>query len=178
MASLFCDLKKQAKRISYSFAVLSLFAAPAAHSTLTDSLTIGNAKALSLGHAVTADPPGIDSIHFNPAGLVKLKGRQRHLKVVAGDFSIKLNFGQNNESRTQFIEDWKAVTSLPDEAFEDPIEGQTSETAGASLMLPFFGMTDIPVSIAPLGGASYSPPGSNVTFATNVYMPLGVGFYR
>ena len=31
-------------------------------------------RSLSLGNAVTADPPGINSIHFNPAGLTKIKG--------------------------------------------------------------------------------------------------------
>ena len=52
--------------------------------SFTDSLTVGSAKARSLGHAVTADPPGIDSVHFNPAGLVQLNGRQMHLKGIAG----------------------------------------------------------------------------------------------
>src|SRR5690554_6988655 len=33
-------------------------------------------KAMSLGNAVTADPVGLMSIHFNPAGLTKLDGRQ------------------------------------------------------------------------------------------------------
>ena len=36
---------------------------------LVENLTMGNAKALALGNAVTADPPGVDAIHFNPAGL-------------------------------------------------------------------------------------------------------------
>ena len=45
------------------------------YAVLAENLTIGNAKALALGHAVTADPPGIDAIHFNPAGLAKIKGR-------------------------------------------------------------------------------------------------------
>lgn len=52
-------------------ALVALLATPAS-AVLTDSLTIGNAKAISLGHAVTADPPGIDAIHFNPAGLADL----------------------------------------------------------------------------------------------------------
>ena len=68
-------------------------ASTAAMATLTDSLTIGSAKAVALGHAVTADPPGIDSIHFNPAGLIHLRGRQSHFKVVAGTFGIDMEFG-------------------------------------------------------------------------------------
>lgn len=46
-----------------------------ASAQLMQNLTIGNAKAIALGNAVTADPPGVDSIHFNPAGLVQIDGR-------------------------------------------------------------------------------------------------------
>ena len=49
---------------------------------LLHNVTIGNPKALGLGNAVTADPPGIDSIHFNPAGLAKIKGRQMNIKLL------------------------------------------------------------------------------------------------
>jgi len=57
--------------------VISLLNATEAQSALIENLTVGNAKALALGHAVTADPPGIDSIHFNPAGLARLSGEQK-----------------------------------------------------------------------------------------------------
>ena len=57
------------------FMLLLLLAyADSALAVVADSLTIGNAKALSLGNAVTADPPGIDAIHFNPAGLARING--------------------------------------------------------------------------------------------------------
>ena len=72
-----------------AFFVLSLWVS-SAWPVVADSLTIGNAKALSLGNAVTADPPGIDSIHFNPAGLARIKGRVLQLKMVAADFSVAL----------------------------------------------------------------------------------------
>src|SRR5690606_36495113 len=60
-------------------AVLLPVTCPAA---IVENLTMGNAKALSLGNAVTADPPGLDSIHYNPAGLARLDGRQYNLKVL------------------------------------------------------------------------------------------------
>lgn len=142
--------------------------------TLTDSLTIGNAKAVALGHAVTADPPGIDSIHFNPAGLVNLDGRQSHLKVVAGTFAIDMHFGEYDAETEAAIEAHRGQPYFQ----ENDAYRSSGTTEGASLMLPFFGMTDIPLLLAPLGGASYSPPGSDITFATNVYSPMMVGFYR
>ena len=144
------------------------------HATLTDSLTIGSAKALALGHAVTADPPGIDSVHFNPAGLINLKGRQSHLKVVGGTFAVDMKFGEYDPETEAMIEKHRGQPYF----MENDAYRSSSTTEGASLMLPFFGSTDLPVLLAPLGGASYSPPGSNMTFATNVYSPMMVGFYR
>lgn len=37
-------------------------------------------RSLSMGNAVTADPPGISAIHFNPAALAKLMGYRRMCK--------------------------------------------------------------------------------------------------
>lgn len=152
-----------------------LLACPlSAMATLTDSLTIGNPKALALGHAVTADPPGIDSVHFNPAGLAFLEGRQSHLKVVAGTFAIDMKFGEYDDATAAMIAPHVGQPYYQ----ENDAHNSSSTTEGASLMLPFFGSTDIPAILAPLGGASYKPPGSKMTFATNVYSPMMVGFYR
>ena len=68
--------------------VVCLVLSVASYGQLAQNLTLGNAKALALANAVTADPPGIDAIHFNPAGLTRLKGKKVNLKVVAGQFTI------------------------------------------------------------------------------------------
>ena len=149
-----------------------------AHGVLTDNLTIGSAKAIALGHAVTADPPGIDSIHFNPAGLADLRGRQSQYKLITGDFGITLEFGGYMEERQQIMDDARNTGEFPESFFDDEAYQTTSETEGATLMLPFTGMTDLPVLLGVVGGASYSPPGSDLTFATAVYTPLAVGFNR
>ncbi|OUS04903.1 hypothetical protein A9Q81_05320 [Gammaproteobacteria bacterium 42_54_T18] len=153
------------------------------HAVLTDNLGIGNAKAISLGHAVTADPPGIDSIHYNPAGLAKLKGRQRQVKVVTGSFAIEMEMGDYNSDRYQLLDlvDQAIIDQnldLPDDFLFDESKNSTSQTEGASMMIPVLGLTDLPVLLFPLGGASYSAPGSNITFGTNVYTPMAMGFYR
>jgi long-subunit fatty acid transport protein len=145
---------------------------------LTDSLTIGNARAISLGHAVTADPPGIDSIHFNPAGLTRLEGRQAHLKVVGGTFSVDMEFGDYDPETAATLQGYQDQGYYDDSAFYNDAHNSTSTTEGPALMLPLVGFVDLPVLLAPLGGASYSPPDSNATFATNVYSPMMVGFYR
>lgn len=174
--------KKIIKTVSYGRfwggALLGLALYPlAAQAVMTDNLTIGNAKALALGHAVTADPPGIDSVHFNPAGLVRLDGRQAEIKVISGAFDVELKFG-DRYSDTWAAKIEQAQKGSPADFTYDEARGQTSTTEGAAVMLPFFGMTEIPTVLAALGGASYSPPDSNITFATNVYAPLMVGFSR
>lgn len=157
---------------------LAICATNQVQAMVTDSLTIGNAKAVALGHAVTADPPGIDSIHFNPAGLARIKGRTLQLKLVAADFAVNMDIGDYVEPRKSQLTAMEATGMFEDGYFYDEARLSTSETEGASLMLPFYGMTDLPVILAPLGGASYAPPGKGYTFATNVYAPMMVGFYR
>ncbi len=163
-----------------------LFIYQPAHASFTDSLTIGNAKALSLGHAVTADPPGIDSIYFNPAGLTRLKGRQLHLKGVFGIFETNYELGEYGEYEQGLIDQlaelkWPGSNgNLPPEGqayFYDEAHNSKSEVEGPTVMLPG-GMVDLPFAGGFMGGASYSPPGSPYTFATNVYTPMMSGYHR
>lgn len=151
---------------------------PSLHATLAENLTIGNARALSLAHAVTADPPGIDSVHFNPAGLARLEGRQLHTKLVSSEFSIELDFGGYTQSRADFIADRQATGIFPEDYFHDEALYARSETADASVMWPTSGLIDLPFILAPMAGVSWAAPGSDLTFATNLYSPLMVGFHR
>ncbi len=139
---------------------------------VVENLTVGNAKALSLGHAVTADPPGIDSIHFNPAGLAELDGRLMNIKLLMAALEFEVEFG-DHDARTQQV--------LDEYGYEDEAANSTSKTSTIGLKLPFSeGVKEwpLPVLIAPLGGASYSPPNSGTTFATAVYTPLAAGYIR
>ena len=102
---------------------------------LMQNLFLGNAKAFSLGNAVTADPPGIDSIHFNPAGLTALKGRQYQLKIAGAFFDVKADFSSSEEYEYQLNE----VMGRKDPILDD--EGNaTSNVNGITVMLPFFGL--------------------------------------
>src|SRR3990167_5404223 len=63
-----------------------------AQAQLAQNLTIGSPKAMALGNAVTADFVGIDSVHYNPAALSKLKGRQTTVKFITGMMDIRADF--------------------------------------------------------------------------------------
>lgn len=139
---------------------------------VVENITLGNAKALALGNAVTADPPGIDAIHFNPAGLTRLSGRQTQLKLLLAGLNFKVEFG-GHDPLTQSV--------LDDFGYVDEVANSTSETSTIGLKLPFTdGVQEwpLPFLVAPLGGASYRPPGSDVTFATAVYTPMAAGYIR
>ncbi|MFM6906860.1 MAG: long-chain fatty acid ABC transporter, partial [Acinetobacter tjernbergiae] len=49
-------------------------------------------RSLSMGNAVTADPPGISAIHFNPAALTKIEGLQTDVQGILANFDIKREF--------------------------------------------------------------------------------------
>ena len=169
-------LRTTAPRFTYGLLVALLAISPSAHASFQDNLTIGNAKALALGHAVTADPPGIDSIHYNPAGLARLQGRQMHLKGVFGLFETNYELGEYGEYQQGLIDELLEYQYpgsngvIPPEAqdyYYDEALNSTSEVEGPTVMLPG-GMVDLPFAGGPMGGASYRPPGSNLVFATNV----------
>lgn len=135
---------------------------------LAQNLTIGNAKALALANAVTADPPGVDAIHYNPAGLTRLHGRFQNLKIVAGQFTIA-----SDMSRSDYISD-----AIAQYGFEDTVEEGEARAETVSVMLPVYGLTELPVLVAPIGGISVSTPDNRLTFGDAVYAPMIVGFTR
>ncbi|MBV1881315.1 MAG: outer membrane protein transport protein [Pseudomonadales bacterium] len=151
-------------------ALLSLsLVCTSSHAQMLQNLLIGNAKAISLGNAVTADPPGIDSIHFNPAGLARLKGRQYEVKFIVGDVTIEGEFQENNQ---------EVIDKNLERGFKDPLANRDTTIDKFAVYLPWGGHTDLPVLAAPLGGVSYNPEGSKFTFATSVYAPMILGMTR
>lgn len=143
-----------------------------AQGAIVENLTMGNAKALALGNAVTADPPGIDAIHFNPAGLARLQGRQYNLKVLAAAMNFEVEFGGHDAKTQQMIDDF---------GYEDEVAHTTSSTSTLGLRVPFSeGITEwpLPVLIMPLGGASYHPQGTRYTVATAAFAPMTAGYVR
>lgn len=153
----------------------------AVHAQLAQNLLIGSPKALSLGNAVTADPPGIDSIHFNPAGLSRLKGTQTQLKLITADVSIGGSFNSNADYECLFVVS-SAENGCPPKDFpplaSDPYRNTESTVDKFAIYLPGSGITAIPFIAAPLGGVSYQPPDSKLSFGTAVYAPLILGFVR
>lgn len=169
------------KRIG-NFSLTSLAVAAAIYSTgasaqLTQNITIGNPKALGMAHAVTADPPGIDSIHFNPAGLAKIQGRQQQLKLLTAHITFDAKFGEQEipeATRLAYEDVQEDGSSYPD----DPVASSSSSTSDPVLMLPGSGLTPVPFLVVPFGGIAIEDPNYGWTFATAVYSPQAIGYER
>lgn len=155
-----------------------------ANADLATNLSI-DIRALSLGNAVTADPPGVSAVHYNPAGLTKLDGRHLDFQIfsaamnISADFSAPAGYGVFGYSDDPVVCD------------DRPRDGEDncstfkeahSKVAGISLYVPVLNdVVDLPAGLpaaAPLFGFSIKQPGSKFTFANAFYAPMVAGFYR
>src|SRR5690349_9650707 len=62
-----------------------------AQAALTENIAV-DPVAMSMGNAVTADPPGLDSIHFNPAGLSRLEKNTRSDQFFGASLRVSADF--------------------------------------------------------------------------------------
>lgn len=141
-------------------------------------------RSLSMGNAVTADPPGISAVHFNPAALTKLKGLNTDVQGLVANFDIKRQFSAPPGYNVfGYSDDPLVCNDAPDNPsdlctdYKGVVDGDVEY---ASIYVPILKkMVDLgegwPVA-APTAGISYNPPGSKLTYATSVYAPLVAGF--
>ena len=122
-------------------------------------------RALSLGNAVTASPPGVMSIHYNPAGLSNLSDRE----MTAG-----LLYPVYLEKTSKFAASDKFNGFLGGRYdSNDPVSGTEGTSTSGAMYIPFAGSHS--VLIAPNIGFSKRTPDSDFTFAFGIYAPYGVG---
>ena len=152
-------------------------------------------RAISLGNAVTADPPGLMSVHYNPAGLSMLgEGKIFSNGVILAHIIRKGTFTENPDfpgfmngqwAPSNRPENWPnydpndptAQTTIDpnsDHGGPDPIANTTGTNSSNQMYLPFYG----PIPL--LGGAnlgiSSRKAGSKFTFAYANYAPYAAGY--
>jgi long-subunit fatty acid transport protein len=137
-----------------------------AHAALTENIGT-NPIAMSMGNAVTADPPGVASIHFNPAGLARLKGQVREDSVFGASFKPYASFHQPAGFD---IGGWK----------QDPLDGTSTGPVRNTLFIPGIGVPKarLPAAAAAGLGLAFHNEGSPWTFATAAYVTQAVGLDR
>ncbi|WP_246065567.1 OmpP1/FadL family transporter [Hydrocarboniclastica marina] len=161
------DMWNKTVRLGCFFALaLTTFAANA---QLVQNALI-HPKALALGNAVTADPPGMMSIHYNPAGLTRLDDRQLEVNFMNIYLDIDADF---------IAPEGYEIFGI-DGVENDPIANSHSHTNTVAVYIPGFGLQKLPVPIAavPSGGFSVREPGSKFTFANAFYIPFAAGYHR
>jgi long-subunit fatty acid transport protein len=149
-----------------ALAALVFLAGGEARASFTENIGT-DPKAMSLGNAVTADPPGTASIHFNPAGLSKLQGKWKSDTFFGASIKPYASFTQPENFD---IGGWK----------EDPIAGTSTGPVRQSIFLPGIGVpkAKLPFAAAAGLGFSFNTPGSPWTFGTATYVVQGVGIDR
>lgn len=154
-----------------------------AFAQLSQNLFI-DTKAMSLGNAVTADPVGIMNIHFNPAGLTKLEGRQLEIQVMNIMLSAEALFALPDDYRDEhgnkdLSRCGKDLLDVCDDKILDG-NGYAKSKTTAAAFLPGVGImpADLPISPLPKGGVSINPVGSKFTFANAAYIPMAAGFAK
>ncbi len=146
--------------------LLSLVLAPQAHAIMSDNLLIDPA-AMAMGNAVTADPPGSNSIHFNPAGLARITGNWKSDGVAI--------IGLKTE------EHFRSAPDMDIGGFtNDPLNETASGPVKLRLYVPGLGLLPwrFPGLIAGTFGFTFNKEGSPFTFGTAGYVPFAFSVDR
>ena len=155
------------------------------HAVFNEQLAI-DARAISLANTCTADPPGLMSVHYNPAGLSLLDEGKTFsngfgLPIIkrTGRFKTADNFegfmggywGPDPEKWPDYYDPETDPNS--DHGGPDPLDGASGTNSSMRMYVPFYGPIDYLVS-ANLGLASREKD-SRWTFAYANYAPFGGG---
>jgi long-subunit fatty acid transport protein len=164
--------------------LLACLAASTSRAELATNISV-DLRALSMGNAVTADPPGVSAVHYNPAGLAKLEGRHADYQFLMANFGITSSYSAPpGYGVFGYSDDPVVCTDAPKDGEDKCANFKTSKSTvqGVSLYVPIMDKTvDLPAGIpvaAPLFGFSIKSPGSKFTFANAMYAPMVAGFYR
>ncbi|MFZ2399627.1 MAG: outer membrane protein transport protein [Smithella sp.] len=174
-------------RILLCFVICMVMAAsqflnpPIAEADFNEQLAI-DTRAISLANNVTADPPGIMSIHYNPAGLALLgDGNYISLGAVLPiiDKTVRVtkdpNFEGFHDLKGNLIEDplW-GTRNGPNRLSGNSWSGTEGSNTSGKMNIPFLD-TIVDFLATPIFGLSHRNPGSKWTFAYSVYAPFGIG---
>ncbi len=164
-------LKPKIKLLLYQISVYLIIglSASLSHAAFLEQMAICS-KTISMANTCTADPPGIISVHCNPAGLSILpEGKMFTQGFTLPILNVKHNFKADEEFEG-FFGQWG-----PQEGQEhDPIAGTSGKISSGRMYLPIYDDT-INFLGGPCAGLSTRKPGSRWTFAVGNYAPFAAG---
>ncbi len=145
------------------------FLPASSYATFNEQLAIC-AKSIALANACTADPPGLSSVHFNPAGLSQLA------EGATFEQGFLLPWIQNTW-KYEADPDYKGIFGQwgPQEGqIHDPVAGTEDTNSSGVMYVPIYD-DSINFLAGPAAGLSYRKPGSKWTFAIGNYAPYAGG---
>jgi len=156
------------KYITFIISILLLFPIfLQANKVMASYQAITGAKAMALSDAVTANPPHLMAIHYNPAGLSQAReGLVYHQCLTALSF----------HRRNQFSPDPSFDILNIYQSEDDPIANQSSSHGKSYLYYPLYGdihgeSVNYPLPL----GVTYRQLGSRWIMASGSYMPFAWG---
>jgi long-subunit fatty acid transport protein len=164
-----CSLHITLSFISIAIATVLCFHLPQAQAGFMEAMAI-DPKAVSLANTVTANPPGIASIYYNPAGLSLMK---EGTYVTLGLMPILLQKTSKFETDPNFDK----FHTFDGKELDDPVAGKEGTNTGGNVYIPILDKAmPMKVLTSPVVGISNRNPGSKWTFAYTAYLPLGGGW--
>jgi long-subunit fatty acid transport protein len=140
---------------------------PQAEGAFMEQIAI-DTKAISLANTVTADPPGIMSIHYNPAGL-SLMGEGNFITL--GAIVPLMKYSSKFDADPNF----KGYHNFDGTVQKDSLAGTEGTNASGQMYIPGLDKT-LDFLIVPTFGLSHRSPGSKWTFGYSAYVPYGGGW--
>lgn len=161
------DVKNTGLTLRRAVALALCAGSTTAWATLGENLAI-SPRAMSMGNAIVADTVGTEAVHFNPAGLTRVRGKLGDTHITVAKLSMYAEFNKPA--------DYEGVFGFK----EDPVIGQRGASNNHSLYVPGHGPTGakIPVLVAPANGWAYNDPESRFTFATAMFPTMMVVYDR
>jgi len=157
-------------RFTLSTFVVLFFATPC-FAVFHEQLAIST-RAISLANTCTADPPGMMSMHYNPAGLSELAGGKTFEQGLTLPVILMTSRVEADPDAEDFLDRWGP--NAEDPADRDPLAG-TEGTTGPIMYIPIYNDT-IPFLVGPSMGLSSRKDDSKWTFAVGSYAPFAAGF--
>lgn len=133
--------------------------------------------AMSLGNAVTAYPPGVMAIHYNPAGLTDIEGSEFDNGLSYVQLTRTVKFTQGRDAQGNYWAPFGGYfnpDNRPPGQPKDPLAGTKGTLESGYMVIPF---VNVPLSVllGPAMGYATHEKGSRLTFAFGQYSPYGVG---
>lgn len=144
-----------------------------ARATFIEQMAI-DTRGIAMANICTANPPGHMSIHYNPAGLSKIKeGTWWHQGVILPQVFKKSTFRGNEDFRGWLWQERWSHKGDPIYKGKEKMKAVGKAKSGV-MYLPILNKT-IDFAISPRTVIAHKSEGSRWTFATGMYTPFATG---